>query len=112
MTIEAPPEEQVKTYEDQDELTLLLPQYHVVLLEDNDHSYDYVTEMLTTIFRHDYEKAYLMAVEVDMSGRVIVDTTTKERAELKQHQIHAYGPDWRIEHSRGSMSAVVEPAAE
>ncbi len=108
MNIEALPEE--KTYEDWEELTLLLPQYHVVLLDDNDHSYDYVTEMLTRIFGHDFEKAFLMAVEVDTAGRVIVDTTTKERAELKQHQIHAYGPDWRIEHSQGSMSAVIEPA--
>ena len=35
-----------------------------------------------------------MACEVDTTGRVIVDTTTKERAELKRDQIHAYGPDW------------------
>jgi ATP-dependent Clp protease adaptor protein ClpS len=39
-----------------------------------------------------------------------VETTTRERAELKRDQIHAYGADWRIEHCQGSMSAVVEPA--
>jgi ATP-dependent Clp protease adaptor protein ClpS len=44
-------------------------------------------------------------------GRVIVDTTTKERAELKRDQIHSFGPDWRVPHCRGSMSAVIEPAA-
>jgi len=40
----------------------------------------------------------------------VVETTTKERAELKRDQIHAYGPDWRIPHCVGSMSADVEPA--
>jgi ATP-dependent Clp protease adaptor protein ClpS len=51
-----------------------------------------------------------MACEVDRAGRVIVETTTRERAELKRDQIHSYGADWRISHCRGSMSAIVEPA--
>jgi ATP-dependent Clp protease adaptor protein ClpS len=87
-----------------------LPQYHVVLLDDNDHTYDYVIEMLMDIFRHSAQTAFEMACEVDASGRVVVDTTTKERAELKRDQIHAYGPDWRIPHCVGSMSAIIEPA--
>ncbi|MFQ5602320.1 MAG: ATP-dependent Clp protease adaptor ClpS [bacterium] len=90
---------------------LHIPQYHVVLLDDNEHTYDYVIEMLMQIFRHTETKAFQMACEVDLTGRVIVDTTTKERAELKRDQIHAYGPDWRIPHSAGSMSAIIEPAA-
>ena len=90
---------------------LRLPQYNVILLDDDDHTYDYVIEMLMQIFRHPLEKAFAMACEVDARGRVIVDTTTQERAELKRDQIHAYGPDWRIAHCKGSMSAVIEPAA-
>jgi ATP-dependent Clp protease adaptor protein ClpS len=43
---------------------------------------------------------------------VIVETTTRERAELKQEQIHAYGPDSRIPRCKGSMSAVIEPAED
>ena len=105
-----PPKEQKKKHEEKEALTLHLPQYHVVLLDDDDHTYEYVIEMLTALFRHSRAKAFRMAVMVDMAGRVIVDTTTKERAELKQDQIHAYGPDWRIDHCRGSMSAVIEPA--
>jgi len=31
-------------------------------------------------------------------------------AEFGRDQIHAYGRDWRLERSQGSMSAVVEPA--
>jgi ATP-dependent Clp protease adaptor protein ClpS len=89
---------------------LRIPQYHVVLLDDNEHTYDYVIEMLVQIFRHSRATAFQMACEVDTMGRVIVETTTKERAELKRDQIHAYGPDWRIPHCQGSMSALIEPA--
>jgi len=87
-----------------------IPRYHVILLDDDDHSYDYVIEMLTKLFGHSRERAFLMACEVDGAGRVIVDTTNKDRAELKRDQIHAYGADWRIPHCKGSMSATVEPA--
>lgn len=88
----------------------LQPPYHVVLLDDQDHTYDYVIEMLVKLFRHDGPKAYQMAVEVDTAGRVIVFTGSLEQAELKRDQIHGYGKDWRIPRCAGSMSAVVEPA--
>lgn len=91
-------------------ITVHIPQYHVVLLDDNDHSYEYVIEMLMMVFGHSGETAYLMAVEVDTEGRVIVDTTHLDRAELKRDQIHGYGADWRISHCQGSMSAEIEPA--
>ena len=86
------------------------PPYHVILLNDDDHSYDYVIRMLKQIFGHPEERGFQMATEVDNSGRVIVDTTTLERAELKRDQIHAFGPDPLIQRCKGSMSAVIEPA--
>jgi ATP-dependent Clp protease adaptor protein ClpS len=86
------------------------PRWHVVLLDDDEHTYDYVIEMLGAIFGHQPEKAYRMAREVDTTGRVIVETTVLERAEFKQQQIHAYGADWRIERCQGSMTAVLERA--
>jgi ATP-dependent Clp protease adaptor protein ClpS len=106
----APPKEKKKAREDTEEITLHLPRYHVVLLDDDDHTYEYVIEMLMKLFGHSRAKAFRLAVKVDMSGRVVVDTTTKERAELKRDQIHAYGPDPRIPYCRGSMSATIEPA--
>jgi len=106
----APPREKKKEREEKEERTLRIPKYHVVLFDDDVHTYDYVIEMLMKLFGHSEAKAFRMAQEVDRSGRVIVDTTTKERAELKRDQIHAYGPDWRIEYCQGSMSATIEPA--
>jgi ATP-dependent Clp protease adaptor protein ClpS len=86
------------------------PPYHVVLLNDDDHTYDYVIEMLKALFGYPVERGFQMAKEVDTSGRVIVSTTTKEHAELKRDQIHAYGPDSRLPRCKGSMSATIEAA--
>ena len=87
-----------------------LPPYNVVLLNDDDHTYEYVIEMLGKLFGHDEARAFKMAEELDTTGRVIVLTTHKEKAELKRDQITAYGADVRMETSMGSMSSVIEPA--
>jgi ATP-dependent Clp protease adaptor protein ClpS len=97
---------------DFDQDTQILPPWHVVLLDDNDHTYDYVIEMLQHIFGYNRAKAYQMAVEVDTAGRVVVWTGPLEHAELKRDQIHSYGADYRIEWSEGSMSAILEAANE
>ena len=56
------------------------------------------------------QRAFQLATEVDESGRVILDTTTLERAELKRDQIHAFGRDWRVPACEGSMYAQIEPS--
>ena len=100
------PEEKTDT----DERTKRQPPYHVILINDDDHTYQYVIHMLQALFGHPPERGFQMAKEVDTKGRVIVDTTTLERAELKRDQIHAFGPDPLIERCKGSMSAEIEPA--
>jgi ATP-dependent Clp protease adaptor protein ClpS len=92
------------------ETTKRLPPYNVVLLNDDDHSFEYVIAMLQQLFGHPPEKGYQLAWTVHTQGRVIVDTTSKERAELKRDQIHAFGPDPLIPRCKGSMSATIEPA--
>jgi ATP-dependent Clp protease adaptor protein ClpS len=93
-----------------DEAVRLELPYHVVLLDDNQHTYAYVIEMLRRLFGCSAERGYQLAREVDTAGRAIVDTTSRERAELKRDQIRSYGADWRLEESRGSMAATIEPA--
>jgi ATP-dependent Clp protease adaptor protein ClpS len=92
---------------EEDQLT---PLFHVVLLNDEDHTYDYVVEMLATIFCVSAEAAFQHAVEVDTTGRTIVMTCEREQAEFGRDQIHGYGADPRMPRSKGSMTAVVEPA--
>ena len=88
------------------------PLYHAVLLDDDQHTYDYVIEMLQKLFLCSESAAYQHAVEVDTTGRTIVITCELPQAEFARDQIHAYGPDWRMPKSKGSMSAIVEPAGE
>lgn len=88
----------------------LVPRYHVILLDDQAHTYEYVIEMLVRLFQHSGEQALEMAREVDSRGEAVVWTANREQAEHKRQQIHAYGPDWRLPHSRGSMSARIEAA--
>ena len=89
----------------------LQPLYHVILLNDDDHTYDYVIEMLEKIFGFSESKSLGHAVEVDTKGTTILLTCELETAEHKRDLIHGYGADWRLPRSLGSMAAVVEPAA-
>ncbi len=86
------------------------PMYHVVLLDDDEHTYEYVIEMLQTLFLLSRDRAYRHAVEVDSSSRTIVLTADLPVASYARDQIHGYGADWRIPKSKGSMSAILEPA--
>ena len=87
-----------------------LPPYHVILLDDNQHSYAYVIDMLGSLFGYDEQRSNKLAEQVDRTGRAIVCTTHKESAELKRDQILSFGCDFRISSCKGSMSAVIEPA--
>jgi len=88
-----------------------IPLYRVVLLDDNDHTYDYVIEMLQKIFIFSLEQAYRHAEEVDRMGRTVLITCELPQAKFARDQIHAYGPDHRLVRSKGPMSAIIEPAA-
>jgi ATP-dependent Clp protease adaptor protein ClpS len=85
-----------------------VPRYHVILWDSDEHSYEYVERMLRELFGHEQEQCHQMAVKVDTEGRVIVLTTTKEHAELKRDQIHAYGKDELMKNCKGSMHATIE----
>jgi ATP-dependent Clp protease adaptor protein ClpS len=88
------------------------PLFHVVLLDDDEHTYDYVIEMLQRLFFLPVEVALQHAIEVDTAGRTIVITCERPAAEFAQEQIHAYGADPRMPKSKGSMSAILVPAGD
>jgi ATP-dependent Clp protease adaptor protein ClpS len=88
-----------------------VPLFRVVLLDDNEHTYDYVIEMLQKIFVFTLDQAYRHAEEVDRCGRTVLITCELAQAEFARDQIQSYGPDARLPRSKGSMSAVVEPAS-
>ena len=85
--------------------------YHVVLLDDDEHTYDYVIEMLQKLFFVSLEAALQHAIEVDSTGRTVVITCERPEAEFARDQIHAFGADPRMAKSKGSMSAILVPAS-
>jgi ATP-dependent Clp protease adaptor protein ClpS len=85
--------------------------WNVVLLDDNQHTFDYVIRMLTELFGHSAEQARRTAETIDSTGRGICMTTHREHAELKCEQIHGFGADPMAAESTGPMKSVLEPAA-
>jgi len=84
------------------------PSWKVVLFNDEEHTYDYVVELLTTVCKLSKDAAFSCALEVDMTGRTIVYFGTKEGCEKICAQILTYGPDHRLPHSMHSMQAEVQ----
>jgi ATP-dependent Clp protease adaptor protein ClpS len=95
---------------DTDRKTRRLPPYNVVILNDEEHTFPYVIELLIKLFRHDLAKAEELTLRIHVTGRAIVYTTHKELAELKRDQVVAYGPDPRMATSKGPLRCYVEPA--
>jgi ATP-dependent Clp protease adaptor protein ClpS len=84
--------------------------YHLIMLNDDDHTYEYVIDMLQSILGFSQAVAIGHTMEADTTGSTILITCALAEAEVKRDRIHAYGPDWRLPHSRGSVTALVEPA--
>jgi ATP-dependent Clp protease adaptor protein ClpS len=84
--------------------------WHVVLYDSDDHTYEYVIMMLTTLFPHSAERAYQLAKRIDEDGRGVVYTTHRELAELKAEQVRGFGPDPLIASCATSLSVTLEPA--
>ena len=61
--------------------------YHVVLLDDDEHTYDYVIDMLQKLFFLSIETALQHAIEVDNTGRTVVITCERLEAEFARESI-------------------------
>jgi len=91
-----------------EERTQLLRQSRVVLFDDDEHTYDYVVEMLVHCCGLNRESAFRCAVEVDLCGKTTVFYGTGEECGRRRDRIHSYGADPRLPRSRGSMKAEVQ----
>jgi ATP-dependent Clp protease adaptor protein ClpS len=87
------------------------PPYHVVIMNDEEHTFPYVIELLIKLFGHSLPTAESLTLQIHLKGRAVVYTTHKEKAELKRDQVLAYGPDPRMgPRSTGSLACYIEPA--
>jgi ATP-dependent Clp protease adaptor protein ClpS len=91
----------------------LEPNFHVVIWNDNEHSPEYVIEMLLRLFNHSAAKAYDITWQIDRLGKGIACTCHRELAELKREQIETYGADFALANAqRISMRATLESAPD
>jgi ATP-dependent Clp protease adaptor protein ClpS len=99
-----------KSRTDSETETRQQPPYNVVILNDEEHTFDYVIELLTKLFGHPLTTAKELTWRIHNTGRAVVYTTHKEKAELKREQVLAYGPDPRMDISKGPLGCYIEPA--
>jgi ATP-dependent Clp protease adaptor protein ClpS len=84
--------------------------YQLVLLNDNEHTFDYVIDMLVANFPIPEDRAIEHAMDVHANGRTIVVTGEKDAMESSRDRILACGPDPRLPRSSGSMKVLLEPS--
>jgi ATP-dependent Clp protease adaptor protein ClpS len=99
-----------KTAVEEETRTKKLPPYHVIVLNDEEHTFDYVIELLTKLFAHPLQAAIELTWRIHLTGRAVVYTTHKEKAELKRDQVLSYGADPRMSISKGPLGCYIEPA--
>ena len=88
------------------------PRYHVILFDDDEHSYAYVVEMMMVLFGMSARQGFDIAYEIDNIGQAVVMTAPYDEAKDAYDKIINYGPDYRMEKSAGSMSCCIERADE
>jgi ATP-dependent Clp protease adaptor protein ClpS len=101
VTTETKPTDEVRTRR--------YPPYHVILANDEDHSMEFVVEVLCKVLGCPVERAHQLMLEAHQSGRAILWTGTREVAELKAEQIQTFA-EIRETRNLGPLGCTVEPA--
>ncbi len=73
----------------QSDIEILLPKlYKVILLNDDYTTFDFVIEVLKTIFGKTEEEAINLTLKVDREGSAVVGLYPYEIAEMKVNKVH------------------------
>jgi ATP-dependent Clp protease adaptor protein ClpS len=92
------------------------PRWNVILLDDPNHTFAYVTDLIVNVFKRSVDDAKALTEEVHRMGRAIVVTCSKERAELYLEQVRTYGNDpfMKIFQNKqsGPLGVTMEPARD
>ena len=74
------------------------PPYNVVILNDEEHTFDYVIDLLIKLFRHSLTTAQELTWRIHSTGRAVVYTTHKEKAEPPEQTETRWGwAGWVVE---------------
>lgn len=89
--------------------TTLMPNYAVVLHNDQDHSIAFVIEMISKVCKYGRDKSMALAMRVHYEGRAHVWIGPLELAELKCEQLTNCGADpYNDKHVDKPLNVTVE----
>jgi ATP-dependent Clp protease adaptor protein ClpS len=89
----------------------LLPPYHVILENDDFHSFEFVTAVLVKTIACTAERAFKLAWKAHSEGRAVIWTGSKEVAEFKVEQIRTFHETREADGRKlGPLSCCIEPA--
>ena len=87
------------------------PPWAVILLNDDEHSFEFVVETLMKVFGYPREKSFALAEQAHNEGKAIVWSGSREVAELKRDQIRSAGPDFYAGTKVAfALGATIEPS--
>jgi ATP-dependent Clp protease adaptor protein ClpS len=91
--------------------TRRIPPYHVILENDDHHSFLFVVSVLSKALGYSAERAMKLTMLAHHSGRAVVWTGSREVAELKVEQIRTFHETREQDGAKlGPLSCLVEPA--
>lgn len=70
-----------------------LPPFAVVVENDPDHTFAYVTDALQRVFGYGWFKSTRLTVQIHFRGRAAVWTGPLETCEFKRERLQSLGPD-------------------
>ncbi|WP_457561381.1 ATP-dependent Clp protease adaptor ClpS [Caminibacter sp.] len=74
---------------EESDVSLLIPRlYRVILLNDDYTTFDFVIEILKTVFNKSEEEAINLTLKVDREGSAVVGVYPYEIAEIKVNRVH------------------------
>jgi ATP-dependent Clp protease adaptor protein ClpS len=90
-----------------------VPPYHLIIANDDQHSMDFVVNVLRKVLGIPLEKAVALMLEAHTSGRAVVWTGPREVAELKAEQVHTFHEVRDADKADlGPLTCTIEPAPE
>lgn len=87
-----------------------LPPHHVILENDDYHTFDFVITVLCKVLTIDVQRAFTFAKLAHDTGQAVVWTGAKEVAELKAEQIQSFHETLASGRKLGPLGVRVEPA--
>ena len=70
--------------------TRQIPPYHVLILNDDHHTVEFVIGVLRRVFGHSQERAVELTLEAHETGRAVVWTGPREYAEVMGEKLTTY----------------------